>query len=81
MGKGSVNFALVQAENSSVIKPGTKCQVRLSRSVIGRDQRVRGTVKALGLGRIGDVREHVASPALLGMLRRVAQVIEVTPIK
>lgn len=62
-------------------KAGEKICVKLIRSFIGRDQVVRGTVKALGLKKIGDCREHVSSPALLGMLRRVQQIVEVTPAK
>lgn len=59
-------------------KAGERIKVRLTRSYIGRDQIVRGTVRALGLNRIGDEREHVANPAILGMIRRIAQIVEVT---
>lgn len=56
---------------------GQKIRVRQIRSLIGRDQRARGTLRALGLGNIGDSCEHTATPTVLGMIRRVRSVIEV----
>ncbi len=54
-----------------------KIVVKQIRSLIGRDQRVRGTLRALGLGRIGDTCEHPATPAIMGMVRRVRSVLEI----
>lgn len=42
------------------------------RSAIGQTQRHRGTLRALGLGRIGRSAERVESPQVAGMLRRSA---------
>lgn len=59
---------------------GKKIIVRQTRSLIGRNQEVRQTLRALGLGKIGATSEHVTSPALNGMLRRVASIIEVKTV-
>ncbi len=50
-------------------------RVRLIRSPIGTKERVRATVKALGLGRVGSERELKRSPEVEGMLRRVSHLV------
>ncbi len=47
------------------------------RSAIGSKQEHRGTLRALGLGRIGQSREHKETPELEGRLRKVAHLIQV----
>jgi large subunit ribosomal protein L30 len=47
------------------------------RSGIGQNQRNRGTLRALGLGRIGKSAEHKESPQLAGMLRKVRHLVRV----
>ncbi len=47
------------------------------RSQIGTQKRHRGTLRALGLGRIGQTAEHQDSPQLRGMLRLVASLVRV----
>ena len=47
------------------------------RSSIGQSQRHRGTLRALGLGRIGRTVEHEESPQLAGMLRKVRHLVSV----
>jgi large subunit ribosomal protein L30 len=47
------------------------------RSQIGQSQRHRGTLRALGLGKIGRSAEHEDSPALAGMLRKVRHLVKV----
>ena len=47
------------------------------RSQIGQSQRHRGTLRALGLGKIGRTAEHAESPQLAGMLRKVRHLIRV----
>ncbi len=47
------------------------------RSPIGETKAHRGTLRALGLGRIGRVAEHTTTPALQGMLRHVAHLVRV----
>jgi large subunit ribosomal protein L30 len=47
------------------------------RSAIGQSERHRGTLRALGLGRIGRSAEHTESPHLAGMLRKVRHLVQV----
>lgn len=47
------------------------------RSQIGQSQRHRGTLRALGLGRIGHSAEHEESPTLAGMLRKVRHLVKI----
>jgi large subunit ribosomal protein L30 len=47
------------------------------RSAIGTQQRHRGTLRALGLRRIGQTVEHDDSPQLQGMLRMVSWLVRV----
>ena len=47
------------------------------RSAIGQTKRHEGTLRALGLGRIGKTAEHKAGPELDGMLRRVRHLVKV----
>lgn len=47
------------------------------RSAIGQTQRHRGTLRSLGLGRIGKTSEHAESPELAGKLRLVAHLVKV----
>jgi large subunit ribosomal protein L30 len=49
------------------------------RSKIGTQKRHRGTLRALGLRRIGQTVEHEDSPQLQGMLRLVARLVKVEP--
>jgi large subunit ribosomal protein L30 len=54
-----------------------KVKIRQVRSAIGQSARHRGTLRALGLGRIGRSVERSESPELDGMLRRVRHLVEV----
>jgi large subunit ribosomal protein L30 len=47
------------------------------RSAIGQTQRHRGTLRALGLGKIGRSAEHEDGPVLAGMLRKVNHLVKV----
>jgi large subunit ribosomal protein L30 len=47
------------------------------RSEIGQSQRHRGTLRALGLGKIGRTAEHDEGPVLAGMLRKVRHLVRV----
>ena len=47
------------------------------RSQIGQSERHRGTLRALGLGRIGRSREHEESAVLAGMLRKVRHLVKI----
>jgi large subunit ribosomal protein L30 len=54
-----------------------KLRITQVRSQIGQSERHRGTLRALGLGRIGRSAEHEESPALSGMLRKVRHLVKV----
>ncbi len=47
------------------------------KSAIGQNPHNRGTLRSLGLGRIGKTNEIEESPALAGMLRKVAHLVQV----
>ena len=47
------------------------------RSQVGQSEKHRGTLRALGLGRIGKTNEIPESPVLDGMLRKVAHLVRV----
>jgi large subunit ribosomal protein L30 len=47
------------------------------RSQIGQSGRHRGTLRALGLGKIGRTAEHDDTPVILGMLRKVRHLVNV----
>lgn len=54
-----------------------KVRITQVRSQIGQSERHRGTLRALGLGRIGRSAEHEESPVLAGMLRKVDHLVKV----
>ena len=54
-----------------------KVKIRQTRSLIGQSPRLRGTMRALGLGKIGRTAEHAESPQLAGMLRKVRHLVKV----
>jgi large subunit ribosomal protein L30 len=60
-------------------KKSTKKMVRvtLKRSLIGRIPQQRGTVKALGLGKIGSSVEHEMNPSVEGMIKAVSHLVKV----
>jgi len=55
----------------------TKVRITQVRSTIGQSDRHAGTLRALGLGRIGRTVEQADSPQLRGMLRQVAHLVRV----
>ena len=54
-----------------------KLRLTQVRSGIGQSQRHRGTLRALGLGKIGRTVEHDDTPAIAGMLRKVRHLVKV----
>ncbi|MGA1747977.1 MAG: 50S ribosomal protein L30 [Ilumatobacteraceae bacterium] len=48
------------------------------RSSIGAKPKTRGTLRALGLGRIGKTNTLPDRPEIRGMLRRVPHLVEIT---
>ena len=47
------------------------------RSKIGQSEKHRGTLRALGLGKIGSTVERPESPVLAGMLRKVRHLVRI----
>jgi large subunit ribosomal protein L30 len=54
-----------------------KLKLTQVRSQIGQSERHRGTLRALGLGRIGKTNELEDTPVLKGMLRKVRHLVRV----
>ena len=54
-----------------------KLKLTQVRSAIGENPRNRGTLRALGLGRIGKTAEHDVNPVISGMLRKVRHLVKV----
>jgi large subunit ribosomal protein L30 len=52
-------------------------KITQTRSQIGQSQRHRGTLRALGLGKIGRSVERQETPDLAGMLRKVRHLVKV----
>ena len=55
----------------------TKVKVTQVRSLIGRSERVRLTLSALGLGRIGKSRLHKLNNSTRGMLKKVEHLVRI----
>ena len=54
-----------------------KVRITQVRSQIGQSGRHRGTLRALGLGKIGRTVEQEETPVLAGMLRKVRHLVKV----
>ncbi len=58
-----------------------KVRITQVRSAIGQSERHRGTLRALGLGKIGRTAEHDESPVVAGMLRKVRHLVRIEESK
>jgi len=56
----------------------TRLEIRQHKRAIGEKKGAKQTLSALGLRRPGHIVEHDDSPALRGMIRRVAHLIAVS---
>jgi large subunit ribosomal protein L30 len=54
-----------------------KVRITQVKSQIGQSERHRGTLRALGLRKIGRSVEHEENPVLEGMLRKVRHLVKV----
>ena len=54
-----------------------RIRITQTRSGIGQSEKHRGTLRALGLGKIGKTVEHDDGPVVAGMLRRVRHLVRV----
>ena len=59
----------------------SKVKITQTHSQIGQTQRHRGTLRALGLGKIGRSVEREESPQVAGMLRKVRHLVRVEEAK
>jgi large subunit ribosomal protein L30 len=57
----------------------TRVRITQTRSSIGQTQKHRGTLRSLGLGKIGRTVEHALGPELEGKLRHVSHLVAVEP--
>jgi large subunit ribosomal protein L30 len=57
-----------------------KLKITQTRSQIGQSEKHRGTLRALGLGKIGSSVEKPESPVLAGMLRKVRHLVQVEEV-
>ena len=55
----------------------SKLKITQTRSQIGQTQKHRGTLRALGLGKIGRSVEREDTPETLGMLRKVRHLVRI----
>jgi large subunit ribosomal protein L30 len=55
-------------------------RITQTRSQIGQTEKHRGTLRALGLGKIGRSVEKPESPELAGMLRKVRHLVQVEEV-
>jgi large subunit ribosomal protein L30 len=55
----------------------SRLEIRQRKSAIGEKRSAKGTLQALGLRRTGQRVSHEDTPALRGMLRKVAHLVEV----
>jgi large subunit ribosomal protein L30 len=58
-----------------------KVRVTQVRSALRRGDKQRGTVRALGLKRVGHSVVHEDRPEIMGMIRAVGHLVEVEEIK
>jgi len=58
-----------------------RVRIELVRSMIRSKPKQRGTVKALGLGRIGSSVERGATPVGLGMINTISHLVKVEEIE
>ena len=57
-----------------------KLRITWVKSSIGYSRRQKGTIRALGLRRLGDVVEQANTPVIQGMLDKVSHLVQVEEI-
>jgi large subunit ribosomal protein L30 len=55
----------------------SKLRITWVKSAIGYSKRQKGTIRALGLRRLGDVVEQHDTPEIRGMINKVSHLVEV----
>ncbi|MGB0384061.1 MAG: 50S ribosomal protein L30 [Ardenticatenaceae bacterium] len=51
-------------------------RVHYKKSSIGYSKRQKETIRSLGLRKLGQTREHRATPSIMGMCRKVQHLVE-----
>ena len=59
----------------------TRYRIKQTRSIIGRPESHRATLRALGLRGINQEVEHDGSPQIVGMIRKISHLVIVEEIK
>jgi large subunit ribosomal protein L30 len=62
-------------------KATAKLHITYVRSAIGYSLRQKGTIRALGLKRLGDVVQHNDTPVIRGMIDKVRHLVEVDEVQ
>jgi large subunit ribosomal protein L30 len=57
-----------------------RLRITWTKSAIGYSERQKGTIRALGLRRLGHMVEHENTPVILGMVERVRHLVEVQEV-
>lgn len=57
-----------------------KLRITWVKSSIGYSRRQKGTIRALGLRRLGDVVEQADTPVIRGMIDKVSHLVEVEEV-
>jgi large subunit ribosomal protein L30 len=61
-------------------KTSSRLRITWVKSAIGYSERQKGTIRALGLRRIGHSVEHDDTPVVRGMIDRVSHLVEVQEV-
>mgnify|MGYP005844479709 CR=1 FL=1 len=62
-------------------KLSRKLRVTYVKSAIGYAQQQKGTIRALGLKKLGDVVEHEDTPVVRGMVDQVRHLVQIEEIE
>ena len=62
-------------------KSNTRLRITWVKSSIGYSERQKGTIRALGLRRLGHSVEHVDTPVIRGMVDKVDHLVEVQEVE
>jgi large subunit ribosomal protein L30 len=57
----------------------TMLKITLTKGLVGKTDTQRKVVAALGLGKFGSSVEHLDSPTIRGMIRKVSHLVAVVP--
>ncbi len=58
-----------------------KIRITQVKSIIGRPERQKRTMLALGLKKMNQSVEHVSTPQVLGMIKKIAHLLKIEEVK